>query len=90
MNRIQITISIIITLLIGGFLGYYFTNSHYLSKEASEADSAERIICTLELREGSIGEVKSKYTAIMEGRDKVIVTNTSLLAAFLMIRSYSG
>lgn len=70
MNRVEITVSIIIALLIGSFLGYYFTNSHYVSKEASEADSAERIICSLELREGNIGQVKSTYLAIMEGRDR--------------------
>ncbi|MCA9313662.1 hypothetical protein KDA08_05130, partial [Candidatus Saccharibacteria bacterium] len=45
-------------------------NGYYVSKEAEQNLSDERIICSLELREGNIGEVKSEYMAIMGGRDK--------------------
>lgn len=70
MNKTVVIASLVITLLLGGFLGYYFTNSHYISEEAKQNLSDERIICSLELREGNIGEVKSKYMAIMGGKDK--------------------
>lgn len=70
MSKTGIIISVAVSLVVGGLLGYYFTNSHYVSKEAKDSKMDSTAICRLELREGNRGDVKEKYIALLEYRNE--------------------
>lgn len=68
MKKLAKSLPVIVALIVGGFLGYYFTNNHYTKKEASDNKIEYTAICRLELREGNKGDVKNKYIALLEYR----------------------
>lgn len=68
MEKFIKVLPVIIALAIGSYLGYYFTNSHYVSEEAKDNKLDSTAICRLELREGNRGDVKEKYIALLEYR----------------------
>ncbi len=68
MEKLVKSLPVIISLVTGGFLGYYFTNSHYIQKEANDDRTNYTAICRLELRDGNKGEVKKRYIALLEYR----------------------
>jgi len=69
MEKLVKSLPIIVALIVGGFLGYYFTNNYYTRKEASNTKTEYTAICRLELREGNKDEVKEKYIALLEYRN---------------------
>lgn len=69
MNKIIKVLPSLIALAVGGYLGYFFTNNHYLQKEAKENKTEYTAICRLELRDGNNGDVKEKYIALLEYRN---------------------
>lgn len=68
MEKFVKSLPVIIALVAGGFLGYFFTNQHYVQKEASDTKTEYTAICRLELRDGNKGDVKEKYIALLEYR----------------------
>ncbi len=70
MEKLVKPLPVIIALAVGVYLGYYFTNSHYVSKEAKDSKIDSTAICRLELREGNRGDVKEKYIALLEYRSE--------------------
>ena len=68
MEKLVKSLPVIIALAVGGYLGYYFTNSHYTQKEANDTKTEYTAICRLELRDGDRGDVKEKYIALFEYR----------------------
>ncbi|MCA9350366.1 hypothetical protein KC874_01595 [Candidatus Saccharibacteria bacterium] len=68
MERLAKLFPVVAALVIGSYLGYYFTNSHYVSEEAKDDRMDSTAICRLELREGNRGDVKEKYIALLEYR----------------------
>jgi|GEM_PF-1099230 len=69
MNKIVKILPILMALVVGGYLGYYFTNNHYVQKEASKNKTEYTAICRLELRDGNKGDVKERYIALLEYRN---------------------
>lgn len=69
MEKFVKLLPIIIALIIGGFLGYYFTNNYYAKNEADKNKTEYTAICRLELREGNKGDVKERYIALLEYRN---------------------
>lgn len=69
MKNLVRSLPVIVALIVGGFLGYYFTNNHYTKKEASDSKTEYTAICRLELRDGNKGDVKEKYIALLEYRN---------------------
>lgn len=68
MEKLVKSLPVIMALAVGIFLGYFFTNNHYMQKEASRDKTDYTAICRLELRDGNKGDVKEKYIALLEYR----------------------
>lgn len=68
MEKFVKSLPIVIALAAGVLLGYFFTNQHYVQKEASDSKTEYTAICRLELRDGNKGDVKEKYIALLEYR----------------------
>lgn len=68
MEKLIKSLPVITALLVGGYLGYFFTNGHYMQKEASDNQSEYTAICRLELRDGDRRDVKERYIALLEYR----------------------
>ena len=52
MEKLVKLFPVIISLVMGGYLGYFFTNDHYMQKEASDNKIKNTAICRFELRDG--------------------------------------
>lgn len=68
MEKFVKSLPVIIALVVGAYLGYFFTSNHYTQKEASNSKTEYTAICRLELRDGDRGDVKEKYIALLEYR----------------------
>lgn len=75
MNKSKLlrVVSLVTALLIGGYVGYYFTNNYYVAENKRENNeeiiSDNDVICRLELRNGNKGDIKTKYYALLEWGD---------------------
>lgn len=69
MEKFVKLLPVIIALVAGGFLGYFFTDRHYVQKEAIDNKTEYTAICRLELRDGNNGDVKERYIALLEYRN---------------------
>lgn len=64
----EISVVVLIALAIGGYLGYYFTSSHYNAEIAEDDKRKNTAICRLELRDGNKNHTDKRYAALYEFR----------------------
>lgn len=59
---IPVSIIVVLFLVGGGFLGYFYTDQHYEQKELNQTTKdQENLICEVRLQKGKMGDVKSDY-----------------------------
>lgn len=67
-GMMKILFAMFVALVIGGYIGYSFTSSHYKSVQATENKRESTAVCRLELRDGNQDTTYKTYSALFEYR----------------------